>query len=127
MSFLYWPHFAQAAAKVRGVPFTVEEQETLDAVNALTRREDIVLDTHFEPGDIQYLNNFKILHSRTDYEDWSDPARKRYLERIWLNSCAERTFMPGFADLHGPNSLARGIPSVPSEVLAARGHTVSVS
>ena len=58
-------------------------------------------------------------------KDWSDSARKRYLERIWRCSRPERTFVLGFADLHGPNSLIRGIPSVPSEVLAACGHAVS--
>ena len=45
---------------------------------------------HLEPGDMQILNNHVTLHSRTDFEDHEDPARKRLLFRLWLapaNSC----------------------------------------
>jgi alpha-ketoglutarate-dependent taurine dioxygenase len=35
------------------------------------------------PGDIQWLANRTILHSRTAYDD--DPARRRHLLRLWLH------------------------------------------
>jgi len=38
-----------------------------------------------EPGDIQIGNNYSILHSRTKYNDHSEPERKRYLLRVWLS------------------------------------------
>jgi hypothetical protein len=125
LAMMYWPHWAGAAAQVRGIPFTPAEQAALDAVNALTRRVDLILNTNFQPGDIQYLNNYKILHSRTDYEDHDEVDRKRYLERLWLCTDASRQFVPGFADLHGPNSLIQGVARVPDEVLRERGHTVT--
>ena len=114
LSMMYWPHWAIAAAQVRGVAFTTEEQAALDAVNALTRREDLVLNTNFQPGDIQYLNNYKILHSRTDYEDFEAPEKKRYLERLWICTDPEPSdSCPGFADLHGPRSIIDGVASCP--------------
>jgi hypothetical protein len=39
----------------------------------------------FEPGDMQFLKNSVILHSRTAYEDDEDPAQCRHLLRLWLN------------------------------------------
>jgi len=39
----------------------------------------------FEPGDLQYLSNTLVFHSRTSYEDWPAPAAKRHLMRIWLS------------------------------------------
>lgn len=31
----------------------------------------------FEPGDMQFVNNDVILHSRTDDEDFDEPEQKR--------------------------------------------------
>jgi len=39
---------------------------------------------NFRPGEIQFLNNYSIMHSRTAYEDHPDPALKRDLIRLWL-------------------------------------------
>ena len=36
------------------------------------------------PGDLQWLNNHVILHSRTAFVDHDDPARRRHLLRLWL-------------------------------------------
>ena len=38
----------------------------------------------FQPGDVQLLNNAKILHSRESYEDHDEPERRRHLLRLWL-------------------------------------------
>ena len=38
----------------------------------------------FAPGDIQLLNNHYIMHSRTGYEDYPEPERRRHLMRLWL-------------------------------------------
>ena len=46
----------------------------------------------FAPGDIQWLKNSVILHKRTEYVDWDEPARKRHLLRLWL---AARDFADG--------------------------------
>jgi len=44
------------------------------------QRCDMVL----EPGDIQVLNNYVALHTRSAYEDYDDPEQKRLLWRLWL-------------------------------------------
>lgn len=42
------------------------------------------LTMEFQPGDVQLLNNGRILHAREAYDDDPDPARRRHLLRLWL-------------------------------------------
>jgi hypothetical protein len=37
-----------------------------------------------EVGDIQFLSNSHVLHSRTAYKDFPPPAPRRHLMRLWL-------------------------------------------
>jgi alpha-ketoglutarate-dependent taurine dioxygenase len=46
------------------------------------------LEMNLERGDMQFVNNSAILHSRTEYEDNPVKARKRHLLRLWLDSSA---------------------------------------
>lgn len=52
----------------------------------------------FRPGDIQYLQNHLVFHSRTAYEDWPAPAPKRHLMRIWLSLPDGRDLPHAFLD-----------------------------
>jgi hypothetical protein len=70
-------------------------------VEALALRDDIKFDMGFQTGDIQLLNNYTILHARTSYEDWPEPARKRLLLRQWLNVPSGRPLLPAVADRLG--------------------------
>ncbi len=61
------------------------QSELLDLLEAITQEPGIALDMSFQPGDMQFLKNSVILHARTEYEDWSEPDKKRHLLRLWLN------------------------------------------
>ena len=37
-----------------------------------------------QAGDIQFGNNFSVLHSRTTYQDHPEADRRRLLLRIWM-------------------------------------------
>ena len=40
----------------------------------------------FEPGDMQFVNNFHVLHGRTAYQDDRPSGRVRHLKRLWLET-----------------------------------------
>jgi hypothetical protein len=61
-----------------------EEEAALDRVDALANDRRLRLDMDFQVGDIQLINNYTILHSRTEFEDWPEPERRRHLLRLWL-------------------------------------------
>ena len=60
------------------------ELEAVDALDNLASLPEFYLDIPFKYGDIQYLNNNLILHSRTDYTDGRELDQRRYLLRLWL-------------------------------------------
>ena len=43
------------------------------------------LDLVFEPGDIQFANNYTVLHGRAAHAEVPDEDRKRLLMRIWVD------------------------------------------
>jgi hypothetical protein len=81
------------AQKLPGVPrFTPAQKEAIDLYRKLV--DETALDLSFARGDLQFLNNFVMLHTRREYEDWPEPARKRHLLRLWLNAPDGRPVPP---------------------------------
>ena len=70
-------------------PMTALQREAIEVYR--TTVEECAADIPFEPGDVQFLNNFVTLHSRRTYEDWPEPDRKRHLLRLWLADPQGRT------------------------------------
>jgi Taurine catabolism dioxygenase TauD, TfdA family len=71
------------AQDLPGVPkFTPGQKEAVELYRQTV--DECALDIDFQRGDIQFLNNFVMLHTRREYEDWPEPARKRHLLRLWL-------------------------------------------
>lgn len=87
----------ETAQRKLGEPLTELEQAAVDYVVELASRPDIRFDMSFQPGDIQLLNNYTILHCRTGWEDYREPERKRLLLRLWLNVANGRELAPDFA------------------------------
>ena len=73
-----------AGAVKREVPLTTIEKAALDFLDEQTRRPDLRLDMDLELGDIQFINNYTILHSRTGFIDGPEPHQKRHMLRLWL-------------------------------------------
>jgi hypothetical protein len=40
----------------------------------------------FQPGDMQFVNNYHVLHGRTPYVDDRATGRVRHLKRLWLET-----------------------------------------
>jgi hypothetical protein len=77
------------AQQLPGVPkFTTAQKEAVEVYRQTV--EDCALDIDFRRGDIQFLNNFVMLHTRREYEDWPEDHRKRHLLRLWLYDPAGR-------------------------------------
>jgi Taurine catabolism dioxygenase TauD, TfdA family len=100
----YGPDYVRSASRGEGVPELTEMQiEAMELLEGLNNDPRFVLNMNFQPGDVQFLNNYVIMHGRTEYEDYPDPSRKRDLIRLWLT--VDR-------DLDLPESIAdRGLMS----------------
>jgi hypothetical protein len=79
--------YVESAQRFPEVPrLTAKQVEAMESVEALAQSDEFRLDMVFEQGDIQYLNNHVIMHSRSEYEDWPEPERRRHLVRILVFS-----------------------------------------
>lgn len=80
---------------------TAAEHEALDTLDALANDPALNLEIEFRPGDMQFLHNHQIFHSRTDFENWPEPGRHRHLLRLWLAPKGGRPLPPAFAQRYG--------------------------
>ena len=53
-------------------------------MDEITNSPQFALNMDFQPGDIQFLNNYTVMHARTEYVDHPEPECKRELIRLWL-------------------------------------------
>lgn len=77
--------FVESAQRFPELPRLSKAQwDALDMLRDLAADPAFSLDITFDPGDIQFVNNLTTMHSRTGYEDFPEPDRKRHLLRLWL-------------------------------------------
>ena len=82
------------------------EMAALDMMDALSNDPDISMSMEFRPGDMQFVHNHTCLHSRTDFEDWEEPEKRRHLLRLWLAPHRARALPAVWAQRYG--SIAPG-------------------
>ena len=81
----YGPDYVRSAPRGAHVPdLTPQQIEAMELLERLNNEPRFVLDMHFQPGDVQFLNNYVVMHGRTEYVDYPDPELKRDLIRVWL-------------------------------------------
>ncbi len=66
-----------------GIVFSPQQIEAMDYLDSLLARPEFQLQMEMRKGDIQYLNNFTVMHARTEYRD--SATQKRHLVRYWID------------------------------------------
>lgn len=95
--------YIESARRHPGVPaVTAVEREAFDMLDRLCRDPDFNVYMDFQPGDMQFINNYHVLHARTAFEDHPEPGRKRFLKRLWLET-RKLTERPPYFQLGGSN------------------------
>jgi Taurine catabolism dioxygenase TauD, TfdA family len=57
-------------------------------VSELANDPDFNVYMDLQPGEMQFINNYHVLHGRTAYEDDVEAGYKRHLKRLWLATYA---------------------------------------
>ena len=57
---------------------------SMELLEAIANDPAVHVEMDFRPGDIQWINNGRVLHAREAYDDAEDPAERRHLLRLWL-------------------------------------------
>jgi len=90
--------YRQAQRGAHVPPLTDQHHEALALIDELAGSPELRLDMDLRRGDIQLANNYRVLHSRTAYEDDPDPALRRDLIRLWLTMDRDMRLPESFAE-----------------------------
>ena len=99
------PTYIGSAHRHPGVPeMTPLQREAVDYVQSLA--DELRLDIDFHRGDMQFLNNHVIMHTRQAYEDYPEREKRRHLLRIWIIAKGCRPLPRAYFARHGdPNEV----------------------
>jgi alpha-ketoglutarate-dependent taurine dioxygenase len=101
LSCRYLRQYLELGHEVMQQPLSRVEIAALDLFDEVMHDPAIRLDMMLEPGDIQFANNYAVLHSRTAFEDDPDLSRRRKMIRLWLKMGNARALAPEFPGRNG--------------------------
>ena len=101
LSCRYLRQYLELGCDIMGVPLSRVEIEALDLFDKIMHSPDIRLDMLMEPGDLQFANNYAVLHSRTEFEDHEEVHLRRRMLRLWLKMPNARALAPEFPGRNG--------------------------
>lgn len=76
--------------------FTPQEIDAIDTFRATAQRLQFA--TRLEPGEASFLNNYTVMHARSEFDDWEEADKKRLMLRLWLD--VERKARPVVREIH---------------------------
>jgi hypothetical protein len=93
------PPYIWASQRHPDAPRLTElQQEALHAVVAMADDPANHVLMELRPGDIQFINNYHVMHGRTAYDDDASTGRIRHLKRLWLETTVLTSRPPYFAN-----------------------------
>lgn len=101
LSCRYLRQYLELGHEIMQQPLSRVEIEALDLFDHLMHLERLRLDMMLEPGDLQFANNYAVLHSRTEFIDHDEVAQRRLLLRLWLKMPNARQLAPEFPGRNG--------------------------
>ncbi|CAM4269029.1 hypothetical protein BAMA_21010 [Bacillus manliponensis] len=107
LSCRYIRQYVESAQMKTGISLSKEEIEAFDFIDSLTHDKNFHIDMMMEPGDMQFVNNYAVFHSRTLFEDYEEDDRKRHLLRLWLMMPNGRKIAPDFEFYIGGAPVSR--------------------
>ncbi len=85
-------HQINSGYAMKGEPVDNEGAAALAATLDIFEDPEVSIDFEFQPGEIQFVDNRTLGHSRTEYEDHPEPERRRHLIRLWLRDHGRRAY-----------------------------------
>ncbi len=101
LSCRYLRQYIELGHEIRGVPLSRVEIEALDLFDTVMMDPAMRVDMMMEPGDLQFANNYAVLHSRSAFEDTEDLQLRRKMLRLWVKMPNARQLAPEFPGRNG--------------------------
>ena len=101
MSVRYLRQYLELGADMMNRPLSSVEHEAMDVFDQIMHEPDMRIDMMMQPGDLQLVNNYTVMHSRNSFEDHDDLALRRRKLRLWLKLPGARQLGYVFQGRHG--------------------------
>ncbi|MEU1408633.1 TauD/TfdA family dioxygenase [Streptomyces sp. NPDC005728] len=85
----------ETAAELTGDPLPPDRRAALETLRQVLGRRELKVTIPLEDGDCLVIDDRRVLHGRTSYEDPSDADRRRCLVRVMLRLKAAATSVSG--------------------------------
>ena len=85
-------HQISGGYALRGEPIDAEGAAAIAAMLNVFDDDGLSVDFDLEPGQMQFVDNRALGHSRTAFVDHPEPDRKRHLVRLWLRDRGRRAY-----------------------------------
>ena len=90
LSCRYLRQYLELGHEMMEAPLSPVELEAFDIIDAITQDKSMRQDMMMAPGDLQLVNNYCVMHSRTSFEDFDDANLRRKKLRLWLRTPLSR-------------------------------------
>ena len=107
LSCRYLRQYIELGHEIRQLPLSQVEVEALDLFDQMIHDPALKLDMMLEPGDLQFANNYAVLHSRNGFEDYEAQDQRRKMLRLWLKMPNARQLAPEFPGRNGFPEMAQ--------------------
>ena len=101
LSCRFLRQYIELGQEMMNQPLSAVEIEALDIFDSIAQNLKMRITMMMEPGDLQFANNYTILHSRSEFEDFEDEPRRRKKLRLWLKMPNARALAPDFPGRNG--------------------------
>lgn len=94
--------YAKSAERHESCPRNTEAQlRVMHRIDELSFDQGIHFALQLEEGDMLFVNNYQVMHARSEFEDHEDPTMRRHLMRLWLHLYEGRRLAPSFDNRGG--------------------------
>lgn len=90
----------QKAIETPGVEISDLKARALACIDETKHDPDLVYEMELTPGDIQFVNNYTVLHGRSAFTDGAGEGGRRHLVRLWLKFFTPRPASDYIRDQH---------------------------
>jgi hypothetical protein len=101
LSCRYLRQYIELGHELTGCPLSAVDVEALDIFDQVMHDPANRLAMMMEPGDMQFANNYAVLHSRNAFIDHDDAACRRRMLRLWVKMPGARALAPEFPGRNG--------------------------
>ena len=84
LHFRYLRNYIDAGHDIQNIPLSKSQEDALNYLDNLMRREDMMFRYDLKPGDMIFSDNHWVVHGRTPFEDHDDQDLKRLMLRTWI-------------------------------------------